>query len=159
MVERDPCRDACSPVAPLRQIAWVAENLPHQDVEQTSRGPWPGCAGRTTREAKTRQRRHHDIERILGYTAMAARKRERFHDRPILVERTGPAMGQEQGAAAFRLTYDMNKMEIASVSRGDCLREAVEFPGSRDFVVSIDPVAAKVAEKIEIAAVAPPPCG
>src|SRR3712207_2205683 len=111
MVERDPGRDAGSPVAPLRQIAWVAENLPHQDVEQTRRGPWTGCAGRATREAKTRQQRHDDMEWVLGRTAVATRKRERLDNRPILVERTGPAAGQEQGAA-FRLTHDMNKMEI-----------------------------------------------
>jgi signal transduction histidine kinase len=83
-------------VAPLGDVARVAE-APHQlRPRACDAAGVPAELGRLAREAVARQGRQHQVECVLGVAAVSGRVGQRSNGLEQLDDRAGPAVGHDQ---------------------------------------------------------------
>jgi hypothetical protein len=115
-------------VAALGDIAAVAET-PHQ-LRPGLRGAAgiPADLGRFAGEAVAGQRGQHQVEGVLGPSAVGGRVRQRADGLQQLDHRAGPAVGDEQRQRVRVGRLDVEEVDVDPVDLGRELRQRVQ-PG------------------------------
>lgn len=160
----DPVADAAADVFAVGAEAWVSEHIGHQ--------PRPGFGDRRTRYraalrqrgvAEARQRRHHDVERVTGVTAVRCRIGEERHERQHLRERVRPPVrhhqGQRRGAIGCADPADMGEVHGLPAHVREVLRKRVEPALACPPVESVRPVAEQLAKVVRVRSCGPAVAG
>jgi hypothetical protein len=114
--------DGGADVAALGHIARVAEAI-HQrrpGLRDAARIPADGL--RLGREPVAGQRRQHEVEGILGASAVRGRIGERADDLKQLEDRAGPPVGDDQRQRVLVRRPDMDEVDVEAVDLGLELR-------------------------------------
>ena len=87
----------------------------------------PAGGGRLGGEPVARQRRDHEMERVLRACAVCRRVGERLDDLQLLDDRAGPAVRDDERQGVLMLGADMDEMNVQPVDLGHEVREGVEL--------------------------------
>src|ERR1700730_4420185 len=138
-----------TPVTALRNVALVTQAC-HEDGPG-SRGPLsvPAAPRRLVGEAKARERRHYDIERILSPSAMCGRVGQRPNNVPEEEYRAWPSMGEDYRQRVRMFRANVDEMNAEAIDLGPILRKPVQrFLAAPPVVVS-PPVFNELAQLLE----------
>ena len=86
----------------------------------------PPDLGRRVREPVAGQRRRHEVERVLGASAVRGRVRERADDLEQLDDRAGPPVGDDQRQRVLVGRPDVDEVDADPVDLRGELGEGVE---------------------------------
>ena len=114
-------RDVGAHVAPLGDVARVAEAVHQLRPRACDAAGLPAELGRLAREAVARQGRQHQVECVLGGAAVRGRVGQRADGLEQLDDRAGPAMRHDQRQRVLmpRLTW-MKWISTPSISVVNC---------------------------------------
>ena len=87
----------------------------------------PAGGGRLGGEPVARQRRDHEIERVLRACAVCRRVGERLDDLQLLDDRAGPPVRDDERQGVLMLGADMDEVNVQPVDLGHEVREGVEL--------------------------------
>jgi hypothetical protein len=124
-------------VAALGDVAGVAEAVHQLGPGAGDAGGVPADLGRLAGEAVAGQGRQHEVERVLGASAVRGRVRERVDDLEQLDDRAGPAVRHDQRQRICVRWLHVDKVDVHPVDFGRELRERVQFRFARAPVVSV----------------------
>jgi len=133
--------DAGAPVATLGAKALVSQVLGHQlgpqvgDLENVQ----PTLQG-GIRETVAGHGRHHHVEGIGGVAAVATGIREQWDEFVHLEERSGPAVGDDQGHGIWALAFLVNEVNAQPIDRSCVMMEGVELLLLRSPIKATAPV-------------------
>jgi len=117
----------------------------------------PAVLGRVGGEAVAGQRRHHQVERVLGGAAVRDRVGERADDLEHLDDRAWPAVRDDQRQRVLVPGLDVDEVNVQSVDLGDELRQRVQLRLAPAPVVVGGPVAGELLDRGQLHALRPVP--
>jgi hypothetical protein len=82
----------------------------------------PTAARRLPREPVARRRRNHDVEGVVGATAVRRGIRERLDDLQLLDDRARPAVIDDERQRVVMLRTNVNEVDVEAVDLGYELR-------------------------------------
>src|SRR3982751_1514702 len=125
MVEGHPAGSDAAHVTTLREERLEFEMIDHEVAPHATDLAQRDRSRRCLREAKARNARHDDRERVLLPTAESLRMCERVDHAKEFDDRTGPAMGDDQGPRILAGTAFHDEVDIEVVDTRPIVREAV----------------------------------
>src|SRR4051812_46063596 len=141
VVERDARADDRSPGAALHTIPGVAKPRHQGRFDRRHPRRVEAPLARLVRESKSRQRRRHDIERVVGTAAVSngiGQWSDHFRE---LDNRPRPAVRDEERQRIALLRTAMDEMDLHTVDRRRELLETVQRAFLRAPVEAVAPVA------------------
>ncbi len=155
VIEAEPGGDHRPPVAALREIAVIAQDLGHQGVEEARRGPLADRPRRPGRKAEAGEGGDHQVERVGRGCAMARGKGELVDDVPEFEVTPRPAVAEDQRPPAAGLADHVDEVQVEVLDAGGELVEPVELGHCGAPVVGASPVRAQAPQKGAVAAIGP----
>ena len=119
-------RDVGAHVAPLGDVARVAEAVHQLRPRACDAAGLPAELGRLAREAVAGQGRQHQVERVLGGAAVSGRVGQRADGVQQLDDRAGPAMRHDQRQRVLMPRPDVDEVDLDPVDLGRELRQRVQ---------------------------------
>ena len=119
-------RDGGAHVAPLGDVARVAEAVHQLRPRAGDAAGLPAELGRLAREAVARQGRQHQVECVLGGAAVRGRVGQRADGLEQLDDRAGPAMRHDQRQRVLMPRPDVDEVDLDPVDLGRELRQRVQ---------------------------------
>ncbi len=119
--------DGGAHVAALGDVAVIAEAAHQLRPRHRDAAGGPAELGRLAREAVARQGREHQMERVLGASAVRGRVGERADDLEQLDDRAGPAVGHDQRHRVLVRRPHVDEVDVRPVDLGRELLERVEL--------------------------------
>ncbi len=119
-------RDGGAHVAPLGDVARVAEAVHQLRPRACDAAGLPAELGRLAREAVARQGRQHQVECVLGGAAVSGRVGQRADGLQQLDDRAGPAMRHDQRQRILMPRPDVDEVDVDPVDLGRELRQRVQ---------------------------------
>ena len=150
-------RDGGAHVAPLGDVARVAEALHQLRPRAGDAAGIPAELGRLAREAVARQRRDHHVEGILGAPAVGGRIRERIDDLEQLDHGSRPAVRDDHRHRVRVARLDVDEVDVHAVDLRHELRVGIQPGLGLPPVVVRRPVADELFERRELHALRPIP--
>ncbi len=148
-------RDEGTHVAALGDVAGVAEAVHQLRPRACGAAGVPADLGRLAREAVAGQRRQHEVERVLGASAVRGRVGQRADGLQQLDHRAGPAVRHDQRQRVLMLRAHVDEVDVDAVDLGRELRQRVEFRLGLAPVVVGRPVAGELLHRRELHALRP----
>src|SRR5262249_33009323 len=140
VLKSDAGRDGSAPITTLCGISLITE--PRHQLGPRLCYPLhiPSLAGRLVREAVTRKRRTHQMERVGSLTAMRGRVGQRFDYFQKLHDRSRPSVRDKQRGRVRMRRAGMNKVNSQTVDFCLELRKAIQQRLARTPVVLLQPI-------------------
>ncbi len=120
-------RDEGAHVAPLGDVAGVAEAAHQLRPRAGGAAGVPAELGRLGREAIAGQGRQHEVEGVVGGATVRGRVGERADRLEQLDHRAGPAVRHDQRQGVLVLGFDVDEVDVDPVDLGRELRERIEL--------------------------------
>jgi len=147
--------DGSADVAALGHVAGVAETAHQLRPRLCHAADVPAELSRLAGEAVPGDGRQHEVECVLGVSAVRGRVRERADRLEQLDNRTGPAVGHDQRQRVLVLRLDVDEVDLDAVDLGRELRERVELRLRLAPVVLVGPVACELLHRRQLDALRP----
>jgi len=144
-------------VAPLGHVPGVPEAVHQLRPGAGDAAGVPAVFGRVGGEAVAGQRRHHQVERVLGGAAVLGRVGERPDDPEHLDDRAGPAVRDDQRQRVLVPGPDVDEVDVQPVDLGHELRQRVQLRLAPAPVVVGGPVAGELLDRGQLHALRPVP--
>ena len=119
-------RDGGAHVAPLGDVARVAEAGHQLRPRACDAAVLPAELGRLAGEAVAGQGRQHEVECVLGGAAVSGRVGQRADGVEQLDDRAGPAVGHDQRQRVLMPRLDVDEVDLDPVDLGRELRQRVQ---------------------------------
>ena len=148
-------RDEGTHVAALGDVAGVAETVHQLRPRASGAGGVPTELGGLAGEAVAGQRRQHEVERVLGASAVRGRVGERADRIEQLDDRAGPAVGHDQRQRVLVPRLHVDEVDVHSVDLGRELRQRVQPRRDAPEVVLVRPVVRERLDRRELDALRP----
>ena len=147
--------DGGAHVATLGDVAGIAEAAHQLRPRRRDAADVPAELRRLCREAVAGQGRQHQVERVLGATAVRGRVRERADDLQQLDDRAGPAVRHDQRHRVLVPRLHVDEVDVHPVDLGRELRQRVQSRLARAPVVIGRPVARERLHRRQLHALRP----
>ena len=143
-------RDGGAHVASLGHVARVAEAVHQLRPRARDAAVLPAELGRLAGEAVAGQGRQHQVEGVLGPSAVRGRVGERADDAEQLDDRARPAVRHDQRQGVLVLRPHVDEVDIDAVDVGRVLRQGVQLRLERAPVVIGRPVAGQLLDRRQL---------
>ena len=147
--------DGGTDVAALGDVAGVTEPVHQLPPCRRDSGRAPADLGRLAGEAVAGNGRQHEVERVLGASAVRGRIRERADGLEQLDDRAGPTVGHDQRQRILVLRLHVDEVDLDPVDLGRELRQRVELRLGLAPVVVGRPVARELLQCPQLYALRP----
>ena len=148
-------RDGGAHVAPLGDVARVAEAIHQLRPRAGDAAGVPAELGRLAREAVARQGRQHQVECVLGGAAVRGRVGQGTDGLEQLDDRAGPAVRHDQRQRVLMPGPDVDEVDLHPVDLGRELRQRVQSCLALAPVVLGRPVAGELPQRRQLHALRP----